>query len=180
MAPIQHGAPAVSPRYALKHSGSLSSLISTAQSIWKRQPLTRREQMISIPATYTSKTTSPGVIVGIVFGVVAAFVIIVVALFFAFGRKDVIVTGTSTVGSSDIQTKSSRSRYHRPRQPDVVEVHESVTSSSFSGTEGDVIEVYEEHDEPPPPRRHRRDGRYRSVEPSEYGGGSRPPRRMRW
>ncbi|EEH08565.1 predicted protein [Histoplasma capsulatum G186AR] len=131
--------------------------------------------MISIPSTYSSFTSSPGTVVGIVVGTVGGFVLLVWVLLLIFGRSTTVVDDMTTV--TDDSRLPRRSASHR-RRPEVIEV---MTESTSSRSE-DVVEVFEELSTPPQSERKsysKRTGSYRTVDPSEYGGGRGSSRRVR-
>ncbi|PGH09912.1 hypothetical protein AJ80_07624 [Polytolypa hystricis UAMH7299] len=137
-----------------------------------RSPLHRRKvEMVSIPSTYTGMNSSPGAVVGIVLGTVAAFILVVYLLFIFFGpREDPLL-----VEQSESSVSSLSSRHHRRRRPDVIEVHEESTLSPSE----DIVEVFEEDSVSSPRRTYSKRGSYRTVDPSEYGGGRRSIRHVR-
>ncbi|PGH09196.1 hypothetical protein AJ79_05725 [Helicocarpus griseus UAMH5409] len=154
----------------LTTSKSLSPALSPSAS---RQ---RREQMISIPSTYTSFTSSPGAVVGIVIGTVGGFVLLIWILFLIFGGRTAVVDDATTV-TEDTRPPYRSQSSHR-RRPEVIEVMSGTTSTSQSE---DVVEVYEEMSDHHSPRRtySKRSGSYRTVDPHEYGGGRGMGRRVR-
>ncbi|QSS60160.1 hypothetical protein I7I51_04957 [Histoplasma capsulatum] len=172
--------PLSSQRNAFSASSLSRSLITKARNITRSishssSHLQRRDRMISIPSTYSSFTSSPGTVVGIVVGTVGGFVLLVWVLFLIFGRSTTIVDDMTTV--TDDSRLPRRSASHR-RRPEVIEV---MTESTSSRSE-DVVEVFEELSTPPQSERKyysKRTGSYRTVDPSEYGGGRGSSRRVR-
>ncbi|OJD18940.1 hypothetical protein AJ78_01052 [Emergomyces pasteurianus Ep9510] len=137
----------------------------------------RRDSMISIPSTYSSFTSSPGTVVGIVVGTVGGFVVLIWILFLIFGGRVTTVDDMTTVTDDSRPPPPRRSQSHR-RRPEVIEVMSESTSSRSE----DVIEVFEEISTPSQSERRsysKRTGSYRTVDPREYGGGRAPGRRVR-
>ncbi|KLJ05443.1 hypothetical protein EMPG_11069 [Blastomyces silverae] len=139
--------------------------------------LQRRDRMISIPSTYSSFTSSPGTVVGIVVGTVGGFVLVIWILFLIFGGRATATDDTTTV--TDDSRPPRRSPSHR-RRPEVIETFSSSASSPSSGE--DVVEVFEELSTPSQSERRsysKRTGSYRAVDPRQYGGGRGSGRRVR-
>ncbi|PGH37064.1 hypothetical protein GX50_00047 [[Emmonsia] crescens] len=158
-------------RYLLTKSRDIAQSISASSS-----HLQRRDRMISIPSTYSSFTSSPGTVVGIVVGTVGGFVLLIWILFLIFGGRATVVDDMTTV-TDDSRSLPHRSQSHR-RRPEVIEVMSESTSSRSE----DVVEVFEELSTPSQSERRsysKRTGSYRTVDPREYGGGRAPGRRVR-
>ncbi|KKZ64294.1 hypothetical protein EMCG_09726 [[Emmonsia] crescens] len=158
-------------RYLLTKSRDIAQSISPSSS-----HLQRRDRMISIPSTYSSFTSSPGTVVGIVVGTVGGFVLLIWILFLIFGGRATVVDDMTTV-TDDSRSLPHRSQSHR-RRPEVIEVMSESTSSRSE----DVVEVFEELSTPSQSERRsysKRTGSYRTVDPREYGGGRAPGRRVR-
>ncbi|PGH07139.1 hypothetical protein GX51_01926 [Blastomyces parvus] len=139
--------------------------------------LQRRDRMISIPSTYSSFTSSPGTVVGIVVGTVGGFVLVIWILFLIFGGRVTVIDDATTV--TDDSRPPRRSQSHR-RRPEVIEVFSESASSPSSGE--DVVEVFEELSTPSQSERRsysKRTGSYRTVDPRRYGGGASSGRRGR-
>ncbi|KAB8074996.1 hypothetical protein BDV29DRAFT_114986 [Aspergillus leporis] len=167
MAPIPHLSPPTLP--------------NTITNINKRMtplPLGPSYTTISIPASYGRLTTSPapGTIAGIILGSVFGFIFLLYLLYLGLssGRRFGSETQTEVSESSTVMGRRRRVRREeeRPGQNHSnIVVEESVSSPSRS--EGDVIEVIEEHssvDRPARPKRHGRGGwrRERDSEGSEF------------
>ncbi|ODH49506.1 hypothetical protein GX48_04448 [Paracoccidioides brasiliensis] len=151
----------------MARSISLSSSSSSSK-------LHRREQMISIPSTYSSFTSSPGVVVGIVIGTVGGFVLFIWVLFLIFGGRTTAVVDDTTTVTADSRAQHSQSRRRRPEVVDVM-------SGSTSSSSDDVIEVFEEvssGSHSPRRTKSKPSGSYRTTNPNEYGGGRAPSRHV--
>ena len=168
--------------------------------------LNRRQVNPSIiPSTYSGIDSgpSPGTVVGIVFGTVGGFLLLLWLLYTCFN-----LGGTSgAFYEEEIIRRRSRSPRRQPSsrsRSEVIEVQrqrsprrdpsprreprrETIiieeTRRPALEREDDIIEVIEEHS---PVRRSRRGsgresggaGSYRIVDPDAFGGGSRPPRKV--
>ena len=161
-----------------------------------------------IPAFYAGENTdpSPGEVVGIVFGSVAAFLLVLWFIYTCinfsnqWGRSSVIdetrvrsrsprrrsVSSRSETEIIEVErTHRSRSRTRSPprrqsRRRETVIIEETRRSQPPPRSEPDeVVEVFEEHS---PVRREskkeRRSSGFRTVDPTEYGGGDRPMRKV--
>lgn len=157
-----------------------------------------------IPTTYSGLNAgpTPGTVVGIVFGSVAAFLLLLWLIYTVVnglgGNRDV----SSVVEEEVVVRRRSRSpRRSSPRRPpssrsrsETIEVsrhrspprretrRETVILEETrrpSPREDDIVEVIEDHS---PPRRVKRESRresgYRTVDPDAFGGGSRPLRKV--
>jgi hypothetical protein len=155
--------------------------------------LIKRQSIISIPTSYSSLNAgpSPGVIVGIVLGSVAGFLLALWLLYSCFGSGFVTVDEGSVVvrerkrsrrTSSRRASETVEVRRERPRTP-VVErvIVEETRETRVAGSDGsgsNEVVVIEEHS---PPRRSKskRESGYRPVDPLAYAGGDRPIREVR-
>ncbi|KAL2002783.1 hypothetical protein VTN02DRAFT_5942 [Thermoascus thermophilus] len=173
---------------------SSSSLLASAP------PLLRRViPVVSISSTYGGLDSGPepGAVVGIILGTVGGVIVVLYAFYLWVGRRYVV--------DERSEIASEMAYYRRRRRPEVVERPRRpgsrsrprnntvvVEESEASRTEDDIVEVIEEHSTlspsspssaTPPPRRagrgRRPSGSYRTVDPSEYGGGREPPRHVR-
>ena len=174
------------------------SLISRRQSV---QPNPANPTLI--PYTYAGLNSGPppGEVVGIVFGSVGGFLLILWLIYTCFNmgnsgssvEEEVVVRRRSRSPRSVRRTVSrSRSRSEvietRQRSPprrssprretrrETVILEE--TRRAPVEREDDIVEVIEEHS---PPRRSggsRRQSGYRTVDPEAFGGGSRPLRKV--
>ena len=161
-----------------------------------------------IPTTYSGLNAgpTPGTVVGIVFGSVAGFLLVLWLIYSIFNTRgfsrdissleeEVVVRRrsrsprrSSPRRSSPRRPPSSRSRSEtievsRNRSPRRETRRETVILEETRRApqrEDDIVEVIEEHS---PVRRVRRESRresgYRTVDPEAYGGGDRPLRKVR-
>ncbi|KAJ5883186.1 uncharacterized protein N7473_010072 [Penicillium subrubescens] len=160
--------------------------------------LEKRYSTISIPSTYGHLNTSPppGTVAGIVLGSVGGVVLILYLTFLALNPGG-LARGSPSVIDEEVVVRSRRSPSRRSEVIEVVEerdrdhdrrrdsyrrpgsrrnhivVEESMTGTSVTD-DPDMVEVIEEESSAlstisPEPRR---GGRYRTVDPLEYGGGS--------
>jgi len=169
-----------------------------------------------IPANYAGIDSgpAPGVVVGIVFGSVAGFLLLLWLIYTCFGLGG---GGRSSVVEEEIIRRRSRSPSRRrssprrssPRRPpstvrsrsrsvsEVIEVRstrertpppprresrrETViieeTRRPVRQEEDDIVDVIEEHS-PAPPRERRKSSGYRNVDPTAFGGGNKPLRKV--
>ena len=188
-----------SPTQPLPHTDLAHSLTSL---------LRRQLQPSIIPTTYSGLNAgpSPGTVVGIVFGSVAGFLLLLWLIYSIFNFQG----GSPATVEEEVVVSRRRSRSPRrssprrssPRRPlssrshsEVIEVSHQHRSPPHRETrretvileetrrpaqrEDDIVEVIEEHS---PPRRVRRESRresgYRTVDPEAFGGGSRPLRKV--
>ena len=163
-----------------------------------------------IPANYAGINSgpTPGTVVGIVFGSVAGFLLLLWLIYTCFGLGGGGGGGgSSSVIEEEVIRRRSRSPSRRrssPRRPpstrsasEVMEVRstrertppprretrrETVimeeTRRPARPPEDDIVEVIEEHDPPPRERSRKSSGGFRIVDPEAFGGGSRPQRKV--
>lgn len=171
----------------------IQPLTSTLTSLFRRQAAAPTV----IPTTYAGLNAGPppGEVVGIVFGSVGGFLLILWLIYTCFN----MVGGNSS--SSVEEEVAVRRRSHSPRRPpsrsrsrsEVIETRqrsprretrrerETVVIEETRRPvtrEDDFVEVIEEHS---PPRRSggsRRQSGYRTVDPESFGGGGRPLRKV--
>ena len=169
--------------------------------------LRRQIQPSIIPTTYSGLNAgpSPGTVVGIVFGSVAGFLLLLWLIYSIFNfqggspatvEEEVVVSRrrsrsprrssprrssprrplSSRSHSEVIEVSHHRSPPHRETRRETVILEETRRPAQ---REDDIVEVIEEHS---PPRRVRRESRresgYRTVDPEAFGGGSRPLRKV--
>ncbi|KAJ9629110.1 hypothetical protein H2204_009050 [Knufia peltigerae] len=165
------------------------------------QGLARRQQnvILAIPTTYAGLNSgpAPGALAGIVLGSIAGFILVLYVLLSAFrfgifGNRQTVVEEEIVRHHHQSRRSRSRSRamtevshhHHSPRRERVVRereetvvVEEHVEPSASA--DDDIVEVIEEHSPERPPKRgpNGRSG-YRTVDPAEFGGGSRPIRKI--
>ncbi|OAP59420.1 hypothetical protein AYL99_06718 [Fonsecaea erecta] len=158
-------------------------------------PLEKRQTaVLAIPTTYAGLNSgpAPGALVGIVLGSVGGFILILYIILSLF-RLSGWGGGQEVVAEEVIRhhrrrpsrsTPSSRSMSHvgthRPervlRQQETVTVEEHFDGPSV---EEDIVEVIEEHSpERSPPRKPSRRSGFRTLDPAEFGGGTRPMRKV--
>ena len=176
---------------------SIQSLDDPISSLFRRQanhPDPANPTLI--PYTYAGLNAGPppGEVVGIVFGSVGGFLLILWLIYTCFNmgggnnssvEEEVVVRRRSS--RSPRRTVSrSRSRSEvietRQRSPPRREVRRETVileeTRRAPEREDDIVEVIEEHS---PPRRSggsRRQSGYRTVDPEAFGGGSRPLRKV--
>ncbi|KIW10519.1 hypothetical protein PV08_11483 [Exophiala spinifera] len=161
--------------------------------------LSKRQQnvILAIPTTYAGLNAgpAPGALAGIVLGSIAGFILILYVLLSAFrfgifGNRESIVEEEIVRHHHGSRRSRSRSRamtevsHHSPRRERVVREREETVvveehvEPSVSADD-DIVEVIEEHSPERPPKRgpSGRSG-YRTVDPAEFGGGSRPIRKI--
>lgn len=202
----------IAPRSPISTVSSLSTptnepiqyLARSLSSIFRRQV-----DPSVIPTTYSGLNAgpTPGTVVGIVFGSVAGFLIVLGVIYIfvnGVGRN----RDTSSIEEEVVIRRRSRSprrsspRRSSPRRPpsshsrsEVIEVsrhrspprretrRETVIMEETrrpAPRDDDIVEVIEDHS---PPRRvkresSRRESGYRTVDPEAFGGGSRPMRKV--
>lgn len=162
--------------------------------------LAKRQQnvILAIPTTYAGLNSgpAPGALAGIVLGSIAGFILILYVLLSAFrfgifGNRQTVVEEEIVRHHHQSRRSRSRSRamtevshHHSPRRERVVREREETVvveehvEPSVSADD-DIVEVIEEHSPERPPKRgpSGRSG-YRTVDPAEFGGGSRPIRKI--
>jgi hypothetical protein len=170
-------------RDAASESTNLIPRDTDALSISKRQ----QNGILAIPTTYSGLNAgpSPGAVVGIILGSVGGFLLclfIVYSIVRMSGRF-----GTRVIEEEIITRRRSRSRSSRS-ESEVIEVQaprrerrrrtteEIIVEERISEPEDDIIEVTEEHS--PERRKSKRMSGFRTVDPSEPGGGGRPMRKI--
>ena len=163
-----------------------------------------------IPTTYSGLNAgpSPGEVVGIVFGSVAGFLLLLWLIYTCFGMG-------GAIGSSEViereevverrhSARRSSTRRSSPRRPpsshsasEVIEIEsrrertpprrepprrETViieeTRRSSRPPEDDIVEVIEEHSPVRRESRRKVSDGYRTVDPEAFGGGDRPVRKV--
>lgn len=154
----------------------------------------RQNVILAIPTTYAGLNSGPqpGALVGIVLGSIAGFILLLYIVLSAFRLSG--FQRTAVVEEEVIRHRRQRSRSRSramteasgPRSPrrervvreETVVVEERVEPSVSQ--EDDIVEVIEEHspERPPPKRESTRRSGYRTVDPAEFGGGSRPMRKV--
>jgi len=163
--------------------------------------LKRQEAILAIPTTYAGLNAgpAPGAVVGIVLGTIAGFILILY-IFFSGLRLSGYWTRETIIEENEVHrhrsSRRSRSRpmseVHSPRRErevvreereETVIVEEEFSPEPASVVveeeEDDIVEVIEEHSPERSPKR-RPSGRsgFRTVDPAEFGGGSRPMRKV--
>ena len=164
--------------------------------------LRRQAQTSIIPTTYSGLNAgpAPGTVVGIVFGSVAGFLLVLWLIYSIFNFQN----NNANTYEEEVVVSRRRSRSPRrssPRRPPSTRSHSEVIEVSRQRSpprretrretvileetrrpvqrEDDIVEVIEEHS---PPRRVRRESRresgYRTVDPEAFGGGNRPLRKV--
>ena len=149
-----------------------------------------------IPFTYAGLNSGPppGEVVGIVFGSVGGFLLILWLIYTCFNmgnadssiEEEVVVRRRSGSPRRTVSRSRSRSEVIETRQrtppPRRETRRETVvleeTRRAPVEREDDIVEVIEEHS---PPRRSggsRRQSGYRTVDPEAFGGGGRPLRKV--
>ena len=160
-----------------------------------------------LPTTYSGLNAgpTPGTVVGIVFGSVAAFLLVLWLIYTVVSgvgmNRDVSVVEEEVIRRRSRSPRRSSPRRSSPRRPpssrsrsETIEVsrhrspprretrRETVVMEETRRTsprEDDIVEVIEDHS---PPRRVKRESRresgYRTVDPEAFGGGSRPLRKV--
>jgi len=187
---------------------SIQPLDEPLSSIFRRQsPQLNPANPTLIPFTYSGLDAGPppGEVVGIVFGSVCGFLLILGLIYTAFnmggasasGEEEVVVRRRSrsprrTVSRSQSVSEIIETRQRSPprrspprRSPprrerevrrETVILEETRRPPVEQGD--DIVEVIEEHS---PPRRSggsRRQSGYRTVDPEAFGGGSKPLRKV--
>ena len=182
MPPLQSSSPAVSISL-LKHPLELRSLLPSFHNLSPRLPsqdlpilptrttplshtlasLLRRQTTVTttanpiIPATYSGLNSgpTPGIVVGIVFGSVAGFLLLLWLIYTCFGLGG--LPGRSSVVEEEIIRHRSRSPSRRApsRRPSTrrSSPRRTVVESSVSASEVAMEEVRHRERTPPPPRR---------------------------
>ena len=187
--------------------------LRTLASVLRRQEVTVTASTSPnpiIPATYSGLGTgpTPGEVVGIVFGSVAGFLLILWLFYTCFSLGGGPVGRSSVVDEEDI-TVRRRSRSPRPppsshSRSEVIEVsrtrersrsrtrspprrensrRETViieeTRRPSRPPQDDIVEVIEEHSPVRPSRRSSgRQSGFRTVDPDAFGGGNKPMRKV--
>ncbi|KAI1617122.1 hypothetical protein EDD37DRAFT_616695 [Exophiala viscosa] len=167
--------------------------ISQSQSLDKRTDV-----ILAIPTTYAGLNSgpAPGALIGIVLGSIAGFILLLYIFLSAFRlagfqrgggvvQEEVIRHRRRSRSRSRAMTEASgpprsppRPRRERVVREETVVVEERVEPSESA--EDDIVEVIEEHspERAPPKRENTRRSGYRTVDPAEFGGGSRPIRKV--
>ncbi|KIV79718.1 hypothetical protein PV11_07264 [Exophiala sideris] len=193
---------AITPRSASASASAFASertrptiyIDSISQSLDKRQNV-----ILAIPTTYAGLNSgpAPGALVGIVLGSIAGFILLLYVILSAFRLLGFQRGGGAVVEEEIIRhRRRSRSRSRamteasgpprsppRPRRERVVREETVVVEERVEpsvSAEDDIVEVIEEHspERPPPKRESTRRSGYRTVDPAEFGGGSRPMRKV--
>lgn len=195
-------APSLSSSFPTRTTQSTQNAARSLASLLRRQV-----QSSIIPTTYSGLNAgpAPGTVVGIVFGSVAGFLLILWLIYSIFMAQ----SGHSAPVEEEVVVSRRRSRSPRrssprrssPRRPPSSRSHSEVIEVSRQRSpprretrretvileetrrppqrEDDIVEVIEEHS---PPRRVRRESRresgYRTVDPEAFGGGNRPLRKV--
>ena len=190
---------------------SLQSLENPLSSLFRRQnSQPNPANPTLIPYTYAGLNAGPppGEVVGIVFGSVGGFLLILWLIYTCFNmgnsnssvEEEVVVRRRSRSPRRTVSRSVSRSEFIETRQrspprrspprrspprrspPRRETRRETVileeTRRAPEEHEDDIVEVIEEHS---PPRRSggsRRQSGYRTVDPEAFGGGSRPMRKV--
>ncbi|EXJ86646.1 hypothetical protein A1O3_03599 [Capronia epimyces CBS 606.96] len=151
----------------------------------------RQNAILAIPTTYAGLNNgpAPGAIVGIILGSIAGFVLILYIILSAYrlsgyGNRETVVE-EEVIHHRRRSPRRSRSRSQAmtevssPHRERVVEERVVVEEHlSPSVEEEDIVEVIEEHSPERPARKHSGRSGYRTVDPAEFGGGSRPMRKV--
>jgi hypothetical protein len=155
----------------------------------------RQNYILAIPTTYSSLNNSPapGAVAGITLGAIGGFIIVlyvVLSLLRLYSGRTFIETRIVERRGHHHSHSRSRSRRSRSRSMSEVPrvrreretiVEERVTRDRrpeevvVEEEEDDIVEVIEEHS---PERRGKRTSGFRTVDPAEFGGGSRPVRKV--
>jgi hypothetical protein len=176
---------------------SLSSSSSSTHPLTHLTSLAKRQNYIlAIPTTYSSLNNSPapGAVAGITIGAIAGFIIvlyIVLSLLRLYSGRTFIETRIVERRTHNHNHSHSRSRSRRSRSRSMSEVprvrreRETIVEERVrrerpeevvvEEEEDDIVEVIEEHS---PERRGKRSSGFRTVDPAEFGGGSRPVRKV--
>lgn len=79
-----------------------------------------------------------------------------------------------------VEEELSHHSTHEDETVEVIEEEDEHDAVVVEEEEDDIVEVIEEHSPAPPSRRHssRRSGHFRTVDPTEFGGGDAPSRRI--
>ncbi|KAK4940361.1 hypothetical protein LTR10_019467 [Elasticomyces elasticus] len=190
---------AITPRSASASAFASEGTHPTIYLDSKSQSLDKRQNVIlAIPTTYAGLNSgpAPGALVGIVLGSIAGFILLLYIILSAF-RLSGFQRGGGVVEEEVIRhRRRSRSRSRamteasgparsppRPRRERVVREETVVVEERVEpsvSAEDDIVEVIEEHspERPPPKRESTRRSGYRTVDPAEFGGGSRPMRKV--
>jgi hypothetical protein len=156
--------------------------------------LAKRQQtgILAIPTTYAGLNAgpTPGAIVGIILGSVGGFLL---ALFIVYsivrfsGRWGNRVVEEEIITRRRSRSRSSRSESEvievevprRERRRRTVREETVVVEERVSEPEDDIVEVIEEHSpERRPSGKSKRMSGFRTVDPTEPGGGGRPMRKV--
>ena len=186
----------------MRATRSTQTLSRSLSSMFRRQV-----QPSIIPTTYSGLNAGPvpGTVVGIVFGSVAGFLLVlwlIYSIFMAQGWNSTSVEEEVVVSRRRSRSpRRSSPRRSSPRRPPSSRSHSEVIEVSRQRSpprretrretviveetrrpaprDDDIVEVIEEHS---PPRRVRRESRresgYRTVDPEAFGGGNRPLRKV--
>lgn len=183
MAPTPVSIQRVSDHVTSRESLSLSTIFRRATST----RLTKRQNIVAIPATYQIplNNPSPGTVVGIVLGVVLGICFVLWVIYTVFNlNKDngpsVEIIKTRPARKSRHSARSETIEVSRPRPRSLPRRTREVVVEEIRrapvAPEDDIVEVIEEHS---PVRRSRRSSGYRNVDPNEFGGGRRDRRGVR-
>ena len=187
--------------FSMRASPTTQPFPRSLPSIFRRQV-----QPSIIPTTYSGLNAGPvpGTVVGIVFGSVAGFLLVlwlIYSIFMAQGWNSTSVEEEVVVSRRRSRSpRRSSPRRSSPRRPPSSRSHSEVIEVSRQRSprretrretvileetrrpaprDDDIVEVIEEHS---PPRRVRRESRresgYRTVDPEAFGGGNRPLRKV--
>ncbi|CAF9910287.1 MAG: hypothetical protein ALECFALPRED_006453 [Alectoria fallacina] len=163
LSPLHDLAPRLPPPNSSRLPTKTAPLARTLASLFQRQTTVTRTANPIIPATYTGLNSGPtaGDIVGIVFGSVAGFLLILWLIYTCFGLGGG-AQGTSSIVEEEVVRRRSRSPSRRapsrrssPRRssPRRSSPRRTVVASSVSESEHVMEEVRRERTRTPPPRR---------------------------
>ncbi|KAK2873723.1 hypothetical protein FQN49_002140 [Arthroderma sp. PD_2] len=126
MAPLLRDLYALLPRSSVNNDEPSSSHTSTFtrigadKSLTARalQPITKRTQMINIPAIYSGPHTSPPIVVAIVLGTVIGFTAIAYLIYILVNKPKDIMSASSDIISDDFRPRKRRAPpRRRPTKP---------------------------------------------------------------
>ena len=163
--------------------------------------LTKRQSyVLAIPTTYAGLNDgpAPGVLVGIVLGAIAGFLLIFFIILFgarAYGGRAIIEKEVIHHSHREHRDRRSRSRStHKSEAPRRETRRETIVKERVrretrpapasepdevivEEEEDDIVEVIEEHSPERRPTSKRTSG-FRTVDPAEFGGGNAPRRKV--
>jgi hypothetical protein len=181
----------------IQHVANFLSQLSVDSSV----PLSKRQTAIlAIPTRYAGLNSGPppGTVAGIVLGSVAGFLLLLWLIYACLSQGGIGLGGGQVIEeeivrrrsrsprrsrshSETIEIQKSRSPVRRERERIVVE-EETRRVSRPPDPDQDIVEVIEENSvsaSPPPRRTSKRASGYRTVDPTGFGGGGRPMRKVR-